>query len=140
MKIASVLSKEQDVEQYSKLANKIRAAINQVFFHPTTGTYASGTQCEQAFALYFGICDQSSEETVLQSLLDQIKKDEMHFTTGMFGTKYLLSVLNKFGFVDVAKELVAQTTYPSYGYMLSRGATTLWEVWNWSDNVYSHNQ
>ncbi len=52
-----------------------------------------------------------------------------HVTTGFIGVKYLLPVLTKFGRSDLAYELATQTTYPSWGYMVSRGATTLWELW-----------
>jgi alpha-L-rhamnosidase len=35
--------------------------------------------------------------------------------------------------------MVNQRTFPGWGYMLEKGATTLWEHWDFSDNAYSHN-
>jgi alpha-L-rhamnosidase len=62
-----------------------------------------------------------------------------HVATGIFGTKYLLNALSSTGHVDVAYRMVDEPTYPGWGYMLERGATTLWETWAESDDVYSQN-
>ena len=62
-----------------------------------------------------------------------------HASTGIFGTKFLLSSLASLGVPEVAHEVLSQTTFPSYGYMLAMGATTLWEVWQWDTDTYSHN-
>lgn len=60
-------------------------------------------------------------------------------TTGIFGTKFLLNSLAALGASSIAHDVLAQDTYPSYGYMVSMGATTLWEVWAWDTDTYSHN-
>ena len=62
-----------------------------------------------------------------------------HLTTGIFGTKFMLHALTDLGRADVAFKVVNQSTFPGWGYMLEKGATTLWEHWEWSDNTYSHN-
>ena len=61
-----------------------------------------------------------------------------HLTTGIFGTKYMLNTLTELGRADVAYEIVNQHTFPGWGFMLDNGATTLWEHWEFSDNIYSH--
>ena len=62
-----------------------------------------------------------------------------HIATGIFGTKYLLNALSMTGHADVAYRMVDEPSYPGWGYMLENGATTLWETWAESDNVYSQN-
>ena len=62
-----------------------------------------------------------------------------HLTTGIFGTKYLLAALSEAGRADVAYGIVNQRAFPGWGHMLERGATTLWEHWEFSDNTFSHN-
>jgi alpha-L-rhamnosidase len=52
-----------------------------------------------------------------------------HLTTGNLCTKYVLEALSDNGHADAAFRLVTQTTYPSWGFMLENGATTLWERW-----------
>jgi alpha-L-rhamnosidase len=60
---------------------------------------------------------------------DIVYYHDTHVTTGFIGIKFLMPVLTAIGRSDLAYELAAQTTYPSWGYMVKRGATTLWELW-----------
>jgi alpha-L-rhamnosidase len=62
-----------------------------------------------------------------------------HVATGIFGTKYLLDALSRTGQNDVAYRMVNEPSYPGWGHMLERGATTIWETWAESDDVYSQN-
>ena len=39
---------------------------------------------------------------------------------------------------DEAYQIVNSTAFPGWGYMVERGATTLWETWKESDNTYSN--
>jgi alpha-L-rhamnosidase len=39
--------------------------------------------------------------------------------------------LTRLGRSDLAYELATQTSYPSWGYMISQGATTVWELWQY---------
>jgi alpha-L-rhamnosidase len=64
-------------------------------------------------------------------------------TTGIFGTQFILDVLADTGHADLACSLLLRTEYPSWGYMIAQGATTLWERWNsdhgdLSMNSYNH--
>lgn len=62
-----------------------------------------------------------------------------HIATGIFGTKYLLDSLTETGHAAEAYAMVTKETFPGWGHMLARGATTVWEHWEYSDNTYSHN-
>jgi alpha-L-rhamnosidase len=70
---------------------------------------------------------------------DVLDKHGGHLTTGIFGTKYMLNALTDAGRADVACTIVGQKDFPGWVHMLERGATTLWEHWEYSDDVYSHN-
>jgi alpha-L-rhamnosidase len=61
------------------------------------------------------------------------------FTTGIFGTRFLLGKLSQRGCHDLAFDLANRTKFPSWGHMLENGATTLWETWKQSDQTFSHN-
>lgn len=138
--MAEVLQKEDDRQLYESLSVKIQNALNREFLNEKTGIYANGTQCSQAFPLYFGLLPKEvPPQNVFQNLVNSIETSDRHFTTGIFGTKYMLNVLSDNGRSDLAFSLLNQTTYPSYGYMLDRGATSLWEVWWYDDSIYSHN-
>jgi alpha-L-rhamnosidase len=77
--------------------------------------------------------------TALDSLFKAISSAPSgHFTTGIFGTKYILESLSSSGKTDSVFRIVHDTRYPGWGHMISQGATTIWETWKESDNVYSN--
>jgi alpha-L-rhamnosidase len=53
-----------------------------------------------------------------------------HISTGLIGTQYLMRGLTEYNNTNLAFTLASNTTYPSYGYMVANGATTIWELWN----------
>lgn len=53
--------------------------------------------------------------------------------TGLLATPSLLPVLADTGHLDLAYELLAQDTPPSWLSMVERGATTVWEDWEGVD-------
>ena len=71
---------------------------------------------------------------MLQNLIRDIQQHDTHVTTGNLCTRYILDVLADNGEIDLAYALVTQTTYPSWGYMLACGATTVWERWEYVDS------
>jgi len=50
--------------------------------------------------------------------------------TGLVGAQWLMRTLTDNGQVDLAYKIATQKTYPGWGYMVERGATTVWELWN----------
>ena len=76
-------------------------------------------------------------------LVKAIEARDWHVSTGFLGTPFLLFTLAEHGRADVAYRLLLNETYPSWGYMLSKGATTWWERWNGDTgdpamNSYNH--
>jgi len=138
-RLARLLGKQEEADHYEKLAEQVKAAFVKKFYDPATGAVGIHTEATQAFALYFHLLPASEEKKALKVLLDQIKEKKEHISTGIFGTKYLLEVLSENGLSDLACRVAGQKDFPGWGYMLEKGATTLWEHWDYSDNVYSHN-
>lgn len=138
-RIARVLGKGAEAEGYGRLAGEIREALNRRFLQPETGKYDTGTQAAQAFPLFMDLVPGSHRQKALDTLLADIAARDGHLSTGIFGTKYMLRALSELGRPDAASALVHQRSFPSWGHMLEGGATTLWETWKFSDNVYSHN-
>ena len=138
--IAGALGKEADAVEDDALAETIKAAFNRKFLQPGTGRYDTATQACQAFALYLGLAPAEERRRAMSVLVRDIEEAHAgHLTTGIFGTKFMLHALTEAGRADVAFGIVNQTTFPGWGYMLERGATTLWEHWEFSDNTFSHN-
>ena len=70
------------------------------------------------------------EPMLVDKLVKNIESHSWHLSTGFLGTPFLLFTLSDHGRSDVAYRLLLNETYPSWGYMLSKGATTWWERWN----------
>ncbi|HOM52063.1 MAG TPA: family 78 glycoside hydrolase catalytic domain [Phycisphaerae bacterium] len=138
-RIARIIGRSQEANRLADRAASIKASFNQRFLDTATGRYASGSQASQAFPLYMGLVPAISHGNALKVLLDDIAAHNFHLTTGIFGTKYMLSVLSDSGHADVAYRIVNQRDFPGWGHMIESGATTLWEHWEFSDNTFSHN-
>ncbi|HEX5434658.1 MAG TPA: family 78 glycoside hydrolase catalytic domain, partial [Candidatus Angelobacter sp.] len=129
-KIETVLGNSAEAETYSRLAGQIRDAFNRTYFHADTGEYANGTQTANAMALYMGMPSAEDRSRVLTNLTNDITYyHNTHTTSGFIGIRYVMPALTDNGRSDLAYELAVQDTYPSWGYMLKHGATTLWELW-----------
>jgi len=50
--------------------------------------------------------------------------------TGLVGGQWLMRVLSDNGRADLALSITEKSDYPSWGYMIAKGATTIWELWN----------
>lgn len=126
---ARILNRPADEQKYSDLFNQIRAAFEQQFVRPQ-GKIDNGSQTSQVLALQMGLLANAQAVTAVRRLIADIKAHKWHLTTGFLGTPYLMPVLSESGHSNVAYRLLLQTTYPSWGYMIARGATTMWERWN----------
>jgi len=138
--LARALGRVDDALQFESLARASTAAYQQTFspmFEPDAVTEFS--QASLAFALYSGLVPENKRAETLQALIDNIQvKRRGSLSTGIMGTKFMLDVLSRSGRADVACELVTRRTFPSWGWMLENGATTLWEHWALNTNTFSH--
>lgn len=129
-RMAEVLGMAAEAAQYRTLADSVAAGFQKRFYHEDSHSYANGTQTADTLPLFFGITpagDRGGVENSLNS--DIVYSKNTHLSTGILGTKYLLPLLSQYGRADLAYDLATQTTYPSWGYMIEKGATTIWELW-----------
>lgn len=150
-RIAGILGKADEAEEYARLSEKVKQAFNREFIREerhfmdperTFFIYGTGSQTCHILPLYADMVPEDKKEAILQYLLeDIIKTHASHLNTGIVGTRYALDTLSKYGYDDLAFRLITQTTYPSLGYMIREGATTLWERWEYLDDagINSHN-
>jgi alpha-L-rhamnosidase len=141
-KMAEALGYNAEVKTYKGLAEKIKTAFHKKYFDTETKNYANGTQTANLLPLYLNIVPDEETGSVYGNLRsDILYKNNTHLTTGIIGSKYLMEVLTKFNANDLAYDLATQTTYPSWGFMIANGATTLWELWQHKTgpSMNSHN-
>jgi alpha-L-rhamnosidase len=128
--MAEVLGRNSDVKFYKNLSEDIKKKFNSEYYDPETGDYSNGTQTANLLPLFLDMVPEKERGKVYQNLNWSILyENNTHLTTGIVGTKYLMEVLPKFNNSFLAYDLAVQTTYPSWGYMIQNGATTLWELW-----------
>jgi len=142
MKMAEALGYDSEIKTYTSLADKIKTAFHKKYFDAESRSYANGTQTANILPLFLDIVPEEDIGSVFGNLrTDILYKNNTHLTTGIIGTKYLMEVLTKFHSSDLAYELATQTSYPSWGYMIANGATTLWELWQHKTgpSMNSHN-
>jgi alpha-L-rhamnosidase len=129
-KIAGVLGNSADTANYSQLAAQIKDSFNREFFDAKSGSYATGSQTSNTLPLFLDMAPPDRRGGVASSLTNNVLYGhDTHATTGFIGLRYLFPVLTQLGREDLAYDLAMQTTYPSWGYMIANGATTLWELW-----------
>ncbi|WP_090556528.1 alpha-L-rhamnosidase [Pedobacter hartonius] len=128
-KTAKILGKKADFEKYTALARKIKDAFNAKYLHKETGIYGDGVQTELSVPLYWGIVPDEYKARVAQSLAKRVEADGFHLDVGLLGTKAILNALSENGYADIAYKVAAQKTYPSWGWWMENGATTLYENW-----------
>lgn len=129
-KAAKMFGKKEDQVHYAALAEQIKSAINSKYFNPQTGIYGSGLQTELSVALQWGLVPENLKAKVALNLAKRVKADGGHLDVGVLGARAILSALSENGQAQAAYDLAVQDTYPSWGWWIVNGATTLYENWN----------
>lgn len=138
--IAGVLGEEEDRAEHLALAKSIKAAFNEKFFDPETNLYGIDTpyQSYLLFVLSGDMVPEGHRQAVLDNLIEDIMVTrDGHLGTGILGTKHLFKTLADEGREDVLHRIVTRRTFPSWGYWLENGATTLWEDWR-GESSHNH--
>ncbi|WP_347304660.1 family 78 glycoside hydrolase catalytic domain (plasmid) [Croceibacterium sp. TMG7-5b_MA50] len=125
---------------------ELRAAIGGAFaaeYLAADGTAGNGSQTSQILALYMDLVPAGQRAAAAGVLAADIRARGMKLSTGFLGTPYILDVLADAGMLEEVTGLLLQTGYPSWGYMVAQGATTMWERWNGDTgdlamNSYNH--
>ena len=140
--MAHATGKDADAQRYIEVVQNIRAAFQKAYIKDD-GEVGTGTQTSYVVALYTKMAPAALESLLVDRLVRDIEARNWHLSTGFLGTPFLLFTLADHGRSDLAYRLLLNDTYPSWGYMLSKGATTWWERWNGDTgdpamNSYNH--
>jgi len=127
--IAEILGKKDDARRMRALQAKIVAAFRRRFVTPD-GLLMSGTQTSYVLALHFDLLPEKVRPAAAKFLADDVTQRGFHLATGFVGTPYILAVLERYGYLDVAYKLLEQETFPSWLFPVKNGATTIWERWD----------
>ena len=131
--MAQAIGKEKEAADYRDLFAKIKAAFNRKYVRPNA-SLAVDTQTAYALALYMDLLPDDlralAGAILAKKIRDHTTDKDSGITTGFLGTRPLLPVLSSVGQNDLAVRLFQSHKFPSWGYAIDQGATTIWERWN----------
>ena len=131
MKFASINGSLADAKRYKVLASKIKEAYNKQFFHADKCLYDNNTVTANLLSLRLGLVPEGYEQQVFANVLKRTKEEcQEHVGTGVVGIQQLMRGLTQYGAGELAYRIATNDSYPSWGYMVRKGATTIWELWN----------
>jgi alpha-L-rhamnosidase len=138
--LARRLGRNDEALRYAGLAESVKTAYLGQLLSPGSDRFATLTQAGLSAALELGLIPVGERAAAERALVEKVLATRgPRVTTGIFGTKFVLNALSRAGRADLAFALVRRREFPGWGYMLERGATALWEHWEFSDDTYSHN-
>lgn len=127
---AKLFNKQDDYKYYTALAEKIKTAVNDKYLNKETGIYANGSQTELSVPLQWKIVPEEMIGKVARNLAKKVEEAGFHLDVGVLGAKAILNALSENGYPETAYKVAAQDTYPSWGWWIVNGATTLLENWD----------
>jgi alpha-L-rhamnosidase len=163
--MAHATGRKEDEAKYEALFGKIRDAFVKKYVHddgfvagadnspspfgqinnPNAKSHGGDTQTGYVLALHMNLLPAELRAKAAAKLAAKIAANNGLLATGFLGTPYLLEELTKAGYTSLAYKLLLNTEYPSWGYLIGHGATTMWERWNGdqmkgdpSMNSYNH--
>lgn len=129
--MATTLGESKDYQQFNNKANEMRSHFNAIFFNQAEKYYANNTATANILAIGLGIADSASIPAIMNNVaLKIMSENNGHIATGLVGQQWLMRVLSRHGRPEIAYKILTNSTYPSWGYMVEQGATTIWELWN----------
>ncbi len=128
-RMATVLGKKEEAAKYSALFGRIKTAFNKEFVK-ADGRIEGDTQASYALALHFNLLPAEQRPAAVRHLLAGIQKYHGHLSTGIHATSRLMMELTREGQSETAYHLATLKEFPSWGFMIQNGATTIWERWD----------
>jgi alpha-L-rhamnosidase len=130
-KFAELQNKTDESKVFSSQAVIVKEAYNNRFFNRETAQYSNNTVTANLLSLCFNLVPEGYEEKVFANIVHKTQNDfNGHVSTGLVGIQWLMRGLSKHGRSDLAFQIATNRDYPSWGYMIENGATTIWELWN----------
>jgi len=127
---ATLLNNTDDVSQFESIASKIHTAFNAKYYNPDKKSYSNNTVTANLLPLTFGLAPEEDKAAIFANIRGRLKEFDDHVNSGIIGGMWLMRGLTDNGAADLAYKLATNKTYPSWGYMVEKGATTIWELWN----------
>jgi hypothetical protein len=127
--MAQALGKTADAATYGLLYTNICSAF-QTNFVAADGTVGTGSQGGYALALAFNLLTPAQSVLASNKMAAAVNVLGGNPSVGMVTAHLLLPALTGIGRNDLAYQMLEKTNYPSWGFEVGVGATTIFELWN----------
>lgn len=128
-RMAIAIGRVEDAKHLGSVAARVQEAFNANFV-TTEGVVGTGSQTGYVVALRFGLLPPQTRASSAALLAKSIQERSVSLTTGAMGTMFILDALADTDYSELAYGLLLRTEFPSWGYMIKNGATTVWESWS----------
>lgn len=130
-RFASLQNKTAEAKSFAEEAAKVKEAFNNKFLNTQTGQYSNNTVTANLLPLCLNMVPDQYKRLVAKNIADKtLIENKGHVSTGLVGIQWLMRGLSDNGYADLAFKIATNRDYPSWGYMIEKGATTIWELWN----------
>ena len=131
--MAEVIGRQDDAREYEELFRRIKEAFIEAYVS-SDGRVKGDTQTCYTLVLHMDLLPTDLRGAAAEYLVEAIQREDWHLSTGFVGVGYLCPVLTQAGRTEVAYRLLNNDTFPSWGYTIRQGATTIWERWDgWTE-------
>ena len=127
--MATAIGQTEAAAKYRQRFDTLREHFQKNYVRPD-GTVGVDTQSAYVLALWVGLIPDDLVKKSSDVLAAKIEKNGYRMATGFLGTKALLPVLTSTGHHDLAVRLFQSRQFPSWGYEVEQGASTVWERWD----------
>jgi alpha-L-rhamnosidase len=130
MQFCKISGHHDDYKAFEQLGTQIKDAFHKKFYNEK-GYYGNNALTENIIPLYFGMVPKNKVDDVFKNVVYTVEvTNNGHLSNGLIGIQWLMRCLTENGRSDLAFTIATKKTYPSWGYMIDNGATTIWELWN----------
>ena len=134
MEIYDSLGMAEQKAYVNALYQRLRMAIRKELIDLEHASVYGGTQTGQAIAIAYRMFEEDEIPKAVEELVKRIRDKDNFMDTGVIGARVIFRVLAEYGYVDLACHMITRPEHPSYGNIIARGATTLWEGF-WKDDT-----
>ena len=127
--MAEALGKKDEARHYNQQFNKVKQAFIKEYVN-ADGTLNESSQTSYGMALAMNLFPEDLAQQGADNLAKMVRENGNRLATGFAGVRHLLPELSRYGHEELSYSLLMQTEYPSWGYEVVNGATSIWERWN----------
>ncbi|MBE6561325.1 MAG: hypothetical protein E7662_09365 [Ruminococcaceae bacterium] len=123
------------------LYTQFRTDARKQLLHLPTMTAVGNCQATQAMAIFYNLFDEAEKQEAFRKLVAMIEANDEKMDCGILGMRVIYHVLSAYGRTDLAFRMITRPDFPSFGYIIEHGATSLWESFretDWYPDSHNH--